>query len=316
MQHSTEGRPAFLAHHFDTPVQQFRTGKLGMWLFLATEILMFSGLFCAYAVYRHNHPEIFYRASQMLNWKLGALNTLILICSSMTMAWAVHAAQTGQQKRLVTMLGLTLLCACGFLAVKVVEYHDKWKHHLLPGTNFRPHEAAEVEKGATKQADGETGGRGDGEKQTGGGKQEAGGTSEEKASSQEPRAKSEEPHPNPKSENQNPKPDAKAEPKEWTGPVPGAAPRGLAKSGSAIESDAEGRLPRYTHIFFGIYFTMTGLHGIHVLVGMGVISWLLLRARRGEFSPEYNAPVDLVGLYWHLVDIIWIYLFPLLYLVR
>lgn len=268
-----EHRQPFLAHQFDTPDQQFRAGKLGMWLFLATEILMFSGLFCAYAVYRHKHPEVFVRAAEFLNWKLGALNTVVLICSSLTMAWAVYCAHCGQQRRLVLMLGLTLFLALGFLGVKGIEYYDKWELHLLPGVHFKP-ELEHSGEGSTGVA--------------------------------------------PVQQAAQPKKEAAAQPAQqagaWSGPEPGKAPEGLAALPLAPPKPA--KLPSYTHIFFGIYFVMTGLHGLHVLAGMAAITWILLRARRGEFSRAYYAPVDLVGLYWHFVDIVWIYLFPLLYLVR
>jgi cytochrome c oxidase subunit 3 len=268
--HASGNGAPFLAEQFDTPAQQIQAGKLGMWLFLATEILMFSGLFCWYAVYRAHHPDVFIRASQLLNWKLGALNTVILICSSLTMAWAVHCAHCNQQRRLTLMLGLTILMGCGFMGVKFVEYHDKWKHHLLPGTHFKPGHGHET--------------------------------------AAQPAA----PAPAPK-EAESKKADQKSD--KWTGPEAARPPAGLAVA-AAPGVPAGEKLPANTHIFFGIYFAMTGLHGLHVLVGLGVISWLLMRARRGEFSAQYYAPVDLTGLYWHLVDLIWIYLFPLLYLIR
>jgi len=121
------------AHHFESMQQQTETGKLGMWIFLATEILMFGGLFCAYAIYRGNHPEMFMYAHRFLDWKLGTLNTIILLTSSMTMAWAVRAAVLGQQKVLVLMLCLTLGGGVGFLIVKSIEYGSKFHSQLYPG---------------------------------------------------------------------------------------------------------------------------------------------------------------------------------------
>ena len=215
-----------LKHHFDTAEQQFDAGKLGIWLFLATEILLFGGLFCAYAIYRANHPEIFVYAHRYLDKLLGATNTVVLLCSSLTMAWAVRAAQLGQRRLLIALLSLTLLGGAGFMSIKYVEYKAKWEHGLLPGTHFAPQEHAEGEAAA-----------------------------------------------------------------------------------------AHGKRPDNTQIFFGIYFLMTGLHGIHVLAGMGAIAWILVRSVKGHFGPEYFTPVDFVGLYWHLVDLIWIFLFPLLYLI-
>ncbi len=233
------GRPAHLAHHFDTPRQQFQAGKLGMWIFLLTEILLFGGLFCVYAVYRANHPAIFsyIHAERFLNTTLGAVNTCILITSSLTMAWGVRCAQRGQQRGLVVCLALTLMFAFGFLGVKYVEYKHKWEGGLLWASRYEPIEHAA-----------------------------------EEAEGHKPNAE----HP----------------------------------------GDAEQQERENAGVFFSIYFMMTGLHAIHVLGGMGAITWLLVRACNGTFGSRYFAPVDYVGLYWHLVDMIWIYLFPLLYLIH
>ncbi len=224
----------FLAHHYDSYKQQFEAGKLGMWIFLLTEILLFGGLFCAYAVYRANHPEIFVYAHRFLDKGLGAVNTCVLIFSSLTMAWGVRCAQLNQRKRLIVMLVITLICGCGFLGIKYVEYRHKWHEGLLWASKYQPAPHAET------AAD---------------------------------------PH--------------RAEP---------------------LPEQNEGR--RYTGIFFSIYFLMTGLHGLHVLAGMGAIAWVLVRAAKGHFNSRYFGPVDYVGLYWHLVDLVWIYLFPLLYLIH
>ncbi|MBM4117609.1 cytochrome c oxidase subunit 3 family protein [bacterium] len=261
-----------LAHHFDSPTQQFESSKLGMWLFLATEILLFGGLFVAYAVYRTNHPEIFAYAHHFLDKSLGGLNTVVLICSSLTMALAVRAAQLGRRERTVRLLAITLLCGLIFLGVKVVEYKAKWEHGLLWGRHYQPalHEAtAGAHTAPTLPAP----------------------------------------------------PAATGDGSEASLIAPAApAPRGLAAPAPAASGAHEPPggvdAPKNVHIFFGIYFAMTGLHGIHVLAGMIAITWILLRARRGEFGPAYYTPVDLVGLYWHLVDLIWIYLFPLLYLIK
>ena len=140
-QHEERGSHApHLAHHFDSLGQQFESGKLGMWLFLSTEVLLFGGLFCAYAVYRSNHPEIFIYAHQFLDKTLGGINTVVLICSSLSMAWAVRAAQLNQQRLLVILLSLTILGGFGFLGIKFVEYEHKWKHGLLWGARYHPDE--------------------------------------------------------------------------------------------------------------------------------------------------------------------------------
>ncbi len=229
--------PSFLAHHFDSHRQQFDAGRLGMWIFLVTEILLFGGLFCWYAVYRKNHPEIFIYAHQFLDKNLGAINTAVLILSSLTMALAVHSAQCNRRRRLIVFLILTLLCACGFLGIKYVEYKHKWEEGLLWARQFKPAEDPDDEGGDASQAPAPASGR------------------------------------------------------------------------------FQGR-PSHAGIFFSIYFLMTGLHALHVVGGMGAITWILVRAVKGHFGSRYFGPVDYVGLYWHLVDMIWIYLFPLLYLIR
>ena len=265
-----ESHAQHLAHHFETAEQQFESGKLGMWIFLATEILLFGGLFCAYSVYRANHPEIFMYAHRYLDKTLGATNTAVLICSSFTMAWAVRCAQRGRQRALQVLLGLTILCAFGFLGIKYVEYEHKWKEGLLWGRRF--HARLETEGAAQAKPP------------------------DVAAILARP----------------NPKPDERSN-------IPPAAqgPRGLARGKEAPlpGEEAEGP-PKNVQQFFAVYFLMTGLHGIHVIVGIVVLTMLLVRARRGEFGPAYFTPVDLGGLYWHLVDIIWIYLFPLLYLIH
>jgi cytochrome c oxidase subunit 3 len=334
-----------LAHHFDTPEQQFDSGKLGMWLFLATEVLLFGGLFCAYTVYRAMHPEIFHWGHQFLDVKLGGTNTIVLICSSLTMAWAVRCAQLGQQRNLIIGLVLTLLCAGGFMGIKYVEYSHKIHMGLMWGTNFNPH----LEHGAHE----------------GGAVAHTPTTAEhEAAAGAETHAMETTTPPADGSANKLPTSDpvthaakgettvaaaapatlvnepatsATAKPGQplhaetpaagGSGAVPaktaatevrttladaGAAPAGLAPPGAHAH---EVPRPKNAQIFFGIYFAMTGLHGFHVLAGMICITWLLIRSKRGDFGPDYFTPVDLVGLYWHIVDLIWIFLFPLLYLI-
>ncbi len=134
------GAHKHLAHHFDTPIQQFDSGKLGVWLFLTTEILLFSGLFCAYAVYRATHPEVFEFAHLYLNKTYGAINTIVLIFSSFTMAWGVRAAQLGQRKLCVNLLAITILCGFAFMGIKAIEYTAKFREHVLPGEHYNPSE--------------------------------------------------------------------------------------------------------------------------------------------------------------------------------
>jgi cytochrome c oxidase subunit 3 len=220
-------RTPFLQVQFDDMAAQLAAAKLGIWLFLASEVLFFSGLFVAYGVYRAHHPELFRYASLFLDWRLGATNTVVLVSSSLAAAWSVRAAQLGQRRTLTLTLALTWALAATFMVVKYLEY----SHKLHNGVGW----------GASC----------------------------------------------------NPSPELLAS-------LPAAA-RALP-------------VPEHLGTFFSIYYMMTGLHGIHVLVGMGLYGWLIVRARRGHFGPGYYGPVDAVALYWHLVDLIWIFLFPLLYL--
>jgi len=288
--------PPHLAHHFDNPTQQYESGKLGMWLFLATELLMFGGLFCAYAIYRGNYPEMFQYASQFLDTKLGAINTIVLICSSLTMAWAVRAAQLGQKSLLMVMLSLTLACAGGFMGIKYVEYSHKIHHGLMWGTHYRSQEG-HGEHDQTEPGDAAHGG--------------AAPHAEGAAGDPAPTATA------PGTEAAAPAAGDAAAPVERTILKSAAeAPGGLVGPEAKAESHASSlAAPPNPHIFFGIYFAMTGLHGIHVLAGMIVITGLLINAARNRYGPDYFTPVDLVGLYWHIVDLIWIFLFPLLYLI-
>lgn len=301
--------PAYLGHHYDTPEQQFDSGSLGMWLFLATEVLLFAGLFCAYAIYRSHHPEIFLYAHQFLDKNLGALNTGILIFSSFTMAMAVRQAQLGKNNQVMWLLFITLLCGFGFLGVKKMEYEAKWKHGLLWGKNFHPaeHGAAHGTEGlpeagiATHESAAPT--------TAGTATHDAGATP---AGGPAPTMPGAIPG----------APPAAGDPLAVKSNIapPAAAPSGLAPNAFSEQPHADSHAvpkqrPSNVHIFFGIYFLMTGLHGVHVIAGMSAIAWVLWRTKRGDFSPAYSTPVHLVGLYWHLVDLVWIYLFPLLYLV-
>lgn len=208
-----------VAHHFYDGEQEFSSAKMGMWLFLVTEVLLFSGLFVGYTVIKTLNPEMWIEASKTLDVTLGTVNTLVLISSSFTVALAVRYAQTNKagenNMKIVGLLAFTILCAAAFMVVKYFEYSHKIDVGMLPGSYYF----------------------------------------------------------------------------------------------------FEGLDGHNAHLFFGIYFMMTGLHGIHVLIGMAVLTWVMLRAAKGHFYEDYYTPVELGALYWHLVDLIWIYLFPLLYLV-
>lgn len=233
--HGAGAHPKWLQHHFDTPLQQFDAAKLGMWAFLAQEVLFFSGLFVFYGIYRNWYPDIFIEGSALLNWKLGAANTVVLLFSSLTAAMAVRSAQVGDgvkfggQKWTSRFLILTIGCACFFMVVKYFEYKQKVENGLFPGM-WDPNHVYIAEHFVGNAA--------------------------------------------------------------------------LDPSAFSYELRS----------FFGIYFMMTGVHGLHVTIGIFLFIWILIRNMRGEFGPDYFTPVDLLALYWHLVDLIWIYLFPLIYL--
>ncbi len=238
---SSDHHDSNLAHHFDDMEQQFDTNKFGMWVFLLTEILFFSGLFVAYANYRSNHPLVFKFASQFLDTNMGAINTAVLLLSSFTAAWAVRAVQKGQRALVTKLLVVTLLCAGGFMAIKYQEYTHKFHEGLMWGNaehSLFKADIADVDE------------------------------------------------------------DIKSHSEVWP-----------------LVKDLEPEFRRQVGVFFGIYFCLTGLHGIHVVLGMVLFLWLIKRNQRGDFTPQKYDAIDCGALYWHLVDLIWIYLFPLLYLI-
>lgn len=321
--------PRFLAHHFQSPAQQFDAGKLGMWLFLVTEVLFFSGLFAAYAVYRHNHPEVFVYAHQFLDKSLGALNTLVLLLSSLTMAWAVRSAQLGRQRSLLVCLLVTLACAGFFLGVKAVEYTHKWHEGLLwagayqftgpkQGSHATGHYtpalgimACVVGIAALLAA------AVAGLAHLRGHKQLALLAFAKTAIAIALLAGIGCGLVVPSLSSKFERPD-RMTPAVSTTPHQAtvAAATATATPAGGIAGKPELQGPRLAGVFFSIYYAMTGVHAIHILAGMGVMLWLLSRSAAGHFGPDYFGPVDFVGLYWHLVDLVWIYLFPLLYLIH
>lgn len=205
-----------LKHHFETPQQQYESSTLGMWAFLLTEVMFFGGLFAAYTVYRNVYFEAYASTTKYMNITLGALNTAVLIASSLTMALAVRAAQLGRQKAIIIFLLATILLGSVFLGVKAVEYHEKWVEHHIPGPSFHYEQHAYAQ---------------------------------------------------------------------------------------------------HAQILFFLYFAMTGMHALHMVIGVGLLSTLVWMSVKGRFNEGWFTPVEMVGLYWHFVDIVWIFLFPLLYLI-
>lgn len=204
-------------HHWRTQDDEFDAAKIGIWLFLATEILLFSGLFCAYAVFRMLYPESIAAGSQYLDWRFGFVNTVVLLISSFTMAMAIRDVQLNKQGWATVNLLITLICAGGFLAIKFIfEYIPKWSEGKRLGNLFNyPYATTDHE-----------------------------------------------------------------------------------------------------HVWWSIYYMSTGIHATHVVIGMGLITWLIYRQRKGAYGPTHYTMMEGVGLYWHIVDLVWIFLFPLLYLVH
>jgi len=213
-----------LAHQFEDLEQQRTSATLGMWTFLATEVMFFGGLFAGFTIYRFTDPTAFALACRELLVVAGTINTAVLLTSSLTMALAVHAGQVGNAKGQVRYLLLTMLLATAFLSIKAFEYYKEYEHHLVPGLNFTTSHL-QIPAGAT-------------------------------------------PH-----------------------------------------------VINQTELFFVFYFFMTGLHATHMVIGIGLMIWMAILAHRGRFTREYHTPLELTGLYWHFVDLVWVFLFPLLYLI-
>jgi cytochrome c oxidase subunit 3 len=204
-----------LAHQFDDVEQQHESASLGMWIFISTEVMFFGGMFLGYAVYRGMYHTAYAEASRHLDVLLGGINTAVLLCSSLTMALAVHAAQLGGRRTVVLFIVATMVLASVFLGIKTFEYYHKYEEHLIPGRHF-----------------------------------------------------------------------------EFSGPN-----------------------ANHAQVFFSFYFVMTGMHALHMVVGIGIMLVMIMLTLRGRFSAEYYSPIEMTGLYWHFVDIVWVFLFPLLYLV-
>lgn len=270
-----------LQHQFDDMKQQEESVSIGMWMFLVQEIMFFGGLFTAYLVFRSRYPMAFAAGSNHLNAFWGGLNTLVLIVSSLTMALTVYYAQKSNRSMQVIMIVLTMIFGAGFLGVKAIEYTDKFNHGLVPvtGLNKKVKEDPNAHHEAAKPC------------------WEVGHNA--------PVVE----HPNPQGEFQ------------WTdcSLVKKAQDENFLTSAEKIGYFSNGQIDANkfrdkVRIFYFIYFVMTGLHALHMIVGLAIMAWLLWTAYKGYYNSEYYMPVEMSGLYWHFVDIVWIFLFPLLYL--
>lgn len=290
--HADDAHAHMHAHQFEDAEQQKEAVVLGMWAFLATEVLFFGALFTTYVVFRFSYPKMWFAASHELDWKLGCLNTFILLLSSFTMALAVNAAQRGLKARINVCLAATFLLAGGFLVVKTIEYKAKYDHGLIPGPHFQiPDKMA---------------------KEIGLGDDPAAVEALLAPGMQNPVAGAEHaaaPH--------------GAEPAGHAAPAAEHAGGEHHEAIYSSESYDKFRHPltpkfsddaRKAQLFFALYFAMTGLHAFHVIIGMFAIAFLMVLTQRNWFNEHYNSPVEMTGLYWHFVDIVWVFLFPLLYL--
>lgn len=329
--HGGEAVYPYTPHHFFEAKQHFESGKLGVWLFLVTEILFFAGLFCAYTIYRAQHPEVFYWAHFYLDTTLGAANTVVLILSSFTAAWAVRNAQLGQQKLLKLNIIITICGALFFMGVKAIEYSHKFHDGLLPSRHFDPkHEVWETDAfkkkhpGSAEAAERISAELALRKNKTALVDTVRGEVGERVALvpvSNEPAAEEGAKAAAPVAE-VDPATAALSDDVWLESQIRGLSPeerRPLEMAG-VIRKAAEGpptfARPENAGVFFSIYFFMTGLHGVHVVIGIGIWIWMLTLASRRQFGPKYFGPIDFSALYWHLVDLIWIYLFPMLYLIH
>jgi len=216
-----------LAHHFDDPAQQYESAVLGMWAFLATEVMFFGGIIAAYTVYRATSPAEFAAAGRELSPALGGINTLVLLGSSLAVALAVRGAQMRQRKTVLIMLAATMLLGTAFLGIKAYEWSLEFSHHLAPGPNFH------------------------------------------------------------------------------------FEPEHAEASHSSLPLDL-----RRVQMFFVFYFFMTGLHAFHMIIGLAILALLFVQIFRRKLPATGERPVEIVGLYWHFVDVVWVFLYPLLYLIE
>ena len=219
-----ESHDPALRHHFATREQQREASSLGMWLFLGTEIMFFGGMFCAYLIYRYWYYNEFAAGSRSISIKWGTINTIVLICSSLTVALSVRAAQMGKRKLVLLLLSLTMLFGVAFLGIKGIEWYEKFQEHHVPGQSF---DASDI-----------------------------------------------------------------------------------VREYPQIHINQQ-----HEQIYFSLYFAMTGLHALHMIIGLGIFLYLTFHTWKGTYTPEYYTPLEIGGLYWHFVDIVWIYLYPLLYLI-
>lgn len=299
-----------LQHQFEDMGQQAESDSIGMWMFLVQEIMFFGGLFTVYLVFRSRYPMAFAAGSNHLNVALGAANTLVLIVSSLTMALAVHYAQLGKRNLQVILIILTMILGATFLGVKGVEYTEKYYDGVVPvsGLNLRTANTKQDSSRNTPKDLEEQ------DKQSLDVPEQAKNHDGPSAAAATDHAKGEhETYLNPRGDFIWNDTELAVEAQQGKF-LTDSEKIGYFENGYENHEPNAEKFRDKVRIFFWIYFAMTGLHALHMIIGLGVMAWLLYKAWRGTFTPEYYAPVEMAGLYWHFVDIVWIFLFPLLYL--
>ena len=249
--HDGHGHAPGVYHQFEDLDQQNESYIVGMWVFLVTEIMFFGALFVSYVLYRNLYPEAFHAAASTLNVVLGAVNTTVLLISSLSMALAVHAAQVGRRWVTIAWIGFTVLCAFIFLGIKAVEYSEKISHHHVPGSNFQWSSGGTGEHGGFARREGIY-----------------------------------------------------------------VYPENGTRTDEGFFAPTESKQADHAQMFYFLYFCITGLHAIHIIIG--IITMTILAALLALDRPIVRdyMPTEMVGLYWHFVDIVWIFLFPMLYLIK
>lgn len=261
---SANNHSSVLKHHFEDLHQQHASERLGMWMFLATEVLFFGGLFGAYACYRMWYPNEFEYASSHLNRLFASINTVFLITSSLTMTLAIRAAKLGDRSGLYRNLLLTVALGSAFMVLKGFEYAEDLHEHYVPGPMFQKELAKASDKIAPMSH-----------------------SAAEAYFAQD----AQKPHP---------------EHQRWA--------RDLALVNHGGSHGQQAIDPGKVQLFLCFYYIMTGIHGIHIIVGLGCILWLVQQTYANKIPPENYSTVEVVSLYWHLVDAIWLFLMPMLYL--
>jgi cytochrome c oxidase subunit 3 len=274
----TADHPPYQKHYFESMQQQSQATLFGIWLFLVQELMFFGGLFGAYSVYRYLYPEAWLMGSASQDLTLGLINTVVLIASSYTVVLMVSAARKNSKSGMALWMVLTMLLGGVFLGVKYFEYKAKWDHRLVPGKyfDFTYYELPHL-MAEGHGAHGPEGHAGP-------------------AAATPAHAGVSDGHAAPADSHASHAPAPRRNDDMYTRGTDPAVPTGIM-------------------IYYSLYFAMSGMHALHMIIGEGIAIWLLILILKGRFSDKFYPHIEYFGLYWHFVDIVWIFLFPLLYLI-